>query len=162
MPRKSVKKIMKELMAKKKLTAKEKKLLMKMQKGGRTWWEFLSGKPADTAVAVDQATLTKQFDDLKGQICNVCKAAYGEDGCKCGNTAPPSPSPSPSPSSPEQPEPEAQTLNTPASELTTDNENNYDQQELTDEERQRQQGGRRKSGKRKNKRSRKTSKKMKW
>jgi hypothetical protein len=92
MPRKSVKKIMKELMAKKKLTSKEKKLLVKMQKGGLFGFDFSAFfglKKTDPAGPVDQATLAKQFDDLKGQICKVCKAAFGEEGCKCGNTAPP-------------------------------------------------------------------------
>jgi hypothetical protein len=158
MPRKSVKKIMKELMAKKKLTAKEKKLLMKIQKGGG-WFDWLGFGPAKPATAeTDPAKMTELVDKMKNTVCETCKAAFGPDGCKCGNTAPPAQ------------EPESNSVNapvTPLSQPPSDGDNNPGQTEenyLQEEQQQeqKQNGGRRKSGKRKNKRSRKTSKKMKW
>lgn len=165
MPRKSMKKMMKELMAKKKLTAKEKKLLMKMQKGGvfsffnpSTWFS----SDSSTTTPVDQATLAKQFDDLKGQICKVCKAAFGEEGCKCGNTAPPL-------------EPVSNSGNVPAMELNEtkppsgegdlsreDNAYPSDESEVQPQPDKKTLGGKRKSMKYKMKRSRRASKKMKY
>jgi hypothetical protein len=167
MPRKSLKKIMKELMAKKKLTAKEKKLLMKMQKGGRTWLEFFSGKPADTAVVVDQATLTKQYDELKNQVCKVCKAAFGEEGCKCGNAAPPVETQSTSGNAPvtELKEPQSQSGEGDLSRGATveDPELERESQEMSQPQSDKKMaGGKSKSMKRKAKRSKRASKKMKW
>jgi hypothetical protein len=154
-----MKRMMKELMAKKKLTAKEKKLLIKMQKGG-VWWNPFSWA-SDPTGPVDQATLTKQFDDLKGQICKVCKAAFGEDGCKCGNTVPPV-------------EPVSNSGNSPVTELqenqSPSGEGDLAREETTSpsEEPQVQpqpekktSGGKSKSSKRANKRSKRASKKIK-
>jgi hypothetical protein len=163
MPRKSMKKMMKELMAKKKLTAKEKKLLMRMQKGGAfsffnpsTWFS----SDSSTTTPVDQATLAKQFDELKGQICKVCKAALGE-GCKCGNTAPPS-------------EPDSNSGNVPVTEkqetppsgegdLAIKESMSPMEEPMDDTQSEKKtSGGKGKSMKRKMKRSRRTSKKMKF
>jgi hypothetical protein len=165
MPRKSVKKIMKELMAKKKLTAKEKKLLMKMQKGG-VWWNPFSWISSTTTGPVDQATLTKQFDDLKGQICKVCKAAFGEDGCKCGNTAPPPEEPSTNPNVPVSPINDGQ-MSTGEGDIKSQDMSNPsvepgDESQPQPKKENGMVGGRRKSYKNKNKRSKRTSKKMKW
>jgi len=77
-----MKKIMKELMAKKNLTPKEKKLLAKMKKGGGIF-DWLFGTKT-----TDPTEVTKNFETVKNDICKVCKAAFGEEGCKCGNTAP--------------------------------------------------------------------------
>lgn len=160
MPRKSVKKMIKELMAKKKLTSKEKKLLMRMQKGG-VWWNP-STWFSSTTTPVDEAALTKQFEDLKSQICKVCKAAYGEEGCKCGNTAP----------VPPMAEPTSATENSPATELPENQQPSGDGDlkseesmppagESTTQPQPGKQiiGGKRRSSKRKNKRSRRMSKK---
>jgi hypothetical protein len=159
-----MKKMMKELMAKKKLTVKEKKLLMKMQKGG-VWWNPLTWGSAP-AGPVDPADLTKQFDDLKSQICKVCKAAFGEDGCKCGNTAP-----LPAEESSNVKEPLATDTQTGNNEVVEPmrEESENSSLESTDEAQPqpqpqmgKQNGGRRKSNKKKNKRSKRASKKMKW
>jgi hypothetical protein len=167
MPRKSVKKIMKELMAKKNLTTKEKKLLAKMKKGGGFFdFSWLFG--SKTTTPVDQATLTKQFDDLKGQVCKVCKAAFGEDGCKCGNTAPPPEEPSTNPNVPVSPlndgqmstgegDIKSQELSNPSMEPTDES-----QPQPKDTQTGKMGGGKRKSYKNKNKRSKRASKKMKW
>ena len=166
MPRKSMKKMMKELMAKKKLTAKEKKLLMKMQKGG-VWWNPLTWGSAPVG-PVDQATLAKQFDDLKSQICKVCKAAFGEDGCKCGNTAPPLEEPSTNPNVPVTPindgqisngegDIKSQDLSNPSAEPTDESQGQGQPKKETG-----MVGGKRKSSKKKNKRSKRASKKMNW
>jgi hypothetical protein len=163
-----MKKIMKELMAKKKLTAKEKKLLMKMQKGG-VWWNPFSWGSA-TAGPVDQATLAKQFDDLKSQICKVCKAAFGEDGCKCGNTAPPLNEPSTTPNVPVTPISNGETSTGEGDVKSQDLSNSNPTAETTDESQPQPKkdtgtgmlGGKRKSNKKKNKRSKRASKKMNW
>lgn len=166
MPRKSMKKMMKELMAKKKLTPKEKKLLMKMQKGG-VWWNPLTWG-SSPAGPVDQATLAKQFDDLKSQICKVCKAAFGEDGCKCGNTAPPLEEPSTNPNVPVTPindgqisngegDIKSQDLSNPSAEPTDESQGQGQPKKETG-----MVGGKRKSSKKKNKRSKRASKKMNW
>ena len=166
MPRKSVKKIMKELMAKKNLTTKEKKLLAKMKKGGGFFdFSWLFG--SKTTTPVDQVTLTKQFDDLKGQVCKVCKAAYGEEGCKCGNTAPPPEEPSNSANVPVSPINDGQ-ISTGEGDIKSQDVSNSSM-EPTDESQPQPNkkengmvGGRRKSNKNKNKRSKRASKKMKW
>jgi hypothetical protein len=170
MPRKSIKKMMKELMAKKKLTAKEKKFLMKMQKGG-VWWNPLTWG-STPAGPVDEATLAKQYEDLKGQICKVCKAAFGEDGCKCGNTAPPSEEPSTNPNVPVTPINDGQISNGEGDIKSQDLSNSNPSAEPTDESQGQGQpkkntgmvGGKRKSNKNKNKnkRSKRASKKMNW
>jgi len=164
MPRKSMKKIMKELMAKKKLTAKEKKLLMKMQKGG-VWWNPFSWGSAPVG-PVDPADLAKQFDDLKSQICKVCKAAFGEDGCKCGNTAPP---PGDEPSTSTNVEATPIPIATPIQTEKRNEDGNSILEESRDLDPQAQPkknnemvGGKRKSNKKKNKRSKRASKKMNW
>jgi hypothetical protein len=84
-----MKKIMKELMSKKKLTPKEKKMLKKLQKGGSWWWPFGSSTTTTTSstssnTPADPAAATAKFEQTKEQICTVCKAAFGESGCKCG------------------------------------------------------------------------------
>ena len=91
MPRKSMKKIMKELMSKKKLTPKEKKILKKLQKGGSWWWPFgasttTTGSTSSTSsnTPADPAAATAKFEQTKDEICSVCKAAFGDNGCKCG------------------------------------------------------------------------------
>lgn len=159
MPRKSVKKMMKELMAKKKLTAKEKKLLMKMQKGGvfsffspSTWFS----SDSSPAGPVDQATLTKQFEELKGQICKVCKAAFGEEGCKCGNTAPPVETVSNSENAPVT---ELQENRPPSGEGDLGREENMSSSQEYQPDKK-TSGGKGKSMKRKMKRSKRMSKKM--
>jgi len=160
MPRKSIKKMMKELMAKKKLTPKEKKLLTKMQKGG-VWWNPLTWGSTPTG-PVDQATLTKQLDDVKGQVCKVCKSAFGEDGCKCGNTAPPV---EPQPTSGNVPATELQENQSPSGEGDIAREDTMPPTEEPIEQPQPDKtktGGKGKSMKRKAKRSKKTAKKMKW
>lgn len=164
MPRKSMKKMMKELMAKKKLTAKEKKMLMKMQKGG-VWWNPFSWGASTPEGPVDQATLTKQFDDLKGQICKVCKAAFGEDGCKCGNTAP-----EPSPMSGNLPATELKENQSPSGEGDLAQQGEMSAEEIDSMEQSKSQpqpqpvkpmaGGRSKSMKRKMKRYKRMSRKM--
>jgi hypothetical protein len=161
-----MKKMMKELMAKKKLTVKEKKLLMKMQKGG-VWWNPLTWG-SDPAGPVDQATLAKQFDDLKSQICKVCKAAFGEDGCKCGNTAPPVNEPSTNPNVPVTPISNGETStgegDVKSQELTNLSAEPTDESQPQPKDAQtgKMRGGKRKSNKKKNKRSKRASKKMNW
>lgn len=157
MPRKSAKKIMKELMAKKKLTSKEKKLLVKMQKGGLFGFDFSAFFGFKKTEPDDPATLTKKFEVLKDQICKVCKAAFGEDGCKCGNTAPPM-------------EPDTSSGNSPSMEMQNSQESSGEGDRIPEEpispaEEPNGQtgkqtvGGKRKSMKRKMKRSRRASKK---
>jgi hypothetical protein len=159
-----MKKMMKELMAKKKLTVKEKKLLMKMQKGG-VWWNPLTwgSAPADP---VDQATLAKQYEDLKSQICKVCKAAFGEDGCKCGNTAPPVNEPSTNANVPVTPINNGQTStgegDVKSQELSNPSAEPTDESQPQPKKETGMVGGKRKSNKKKNKRSKRASKKMNW
>lgn len=160
MPRKSIKKMMKELMAKKKLTPKEKKLLTKMQKGG-VWWNPFSWGSTSTG-PVSQVALTQQYEDVKGQICKVCKAAFGEDGCKCGNTAPPV---EPQPTSGNVPVTELKENLSPSGEGDLAREETVPPSEEPIEQPQPDKtktGGKGKSMKRKTKRSKRTSKKMKW
>jgi hypothetical protein len=156
---------MKELMAKKNLTTKEKKLLAKMKKGGG-WFDLSWLFGSKTTATSDPTALNKQLDAVKTQICNVCKAAFGEDGCKCGNTAPPPEEPSMNPNVPVSPINDGQ-MSTGEGDLKSQEMSNPSAEPVDESQPQPKKengmvGGRRKSNKKKNKRSKRASKKMKW